>query len=315
MIQKKPRGIVLILVVLAIAAVFGVASTFASIIIQEIKMARLVDQSVQASYAAESGAERALYQVRRRQAIKGQDCYLAFSNSICSNNNGFCSNTSNGVACINSDSTGLGSDIKNGWQINVANEQETSIYLNRNDGIQLDLFNPYLGNTSSTVEAFSVQKQDDSANSVAYTAYGELTNLSWLIVPAGPVECPNGPPRNPSVSRGIIQSSASTLTIFQGLQDTNNHYNVTINPSCSYVLRFNNNWQTPTAGKFIISVYRNISGSWQKIDIPSRLVIDSQATFGNSFQKIKVRTSMRQPLSGLYDYVIFSEEQIVKKYD
>jgi len=49
-----------------------------------------------------------------------------------------------------------------------------------------------------------------------------------------------------------------------------------------------------------------------KIEIASLLEIDLKGRFLNTVQKLKVIMPQRSPLSSLYDWVLFSEEQIIK---
>jgi len=64
-LANNQSGIVLILAILLIAAVISTAAIFTSLTIRNLQQSRLVDQAIQAHYIAESGAEHALYQVRR----------------------------------------------------------------------------------------------------------------------------------------------------------------------------------------------------------------------------------------------------------
>ena len=309
--NTKQNGIVMIMSVLVISAVLGAAATFASILVSQIQQSRLADQSVQAYYLAESGAERALHQARRRQGIA--DCCSVIENNCqpCLEDRGFCGQSSpaDSIACITKSKGGLTSSLVGDWLVSVSNESETSVNLNPGESFQLDLFNPYYGgDNSEQIGAFSI----DSSESA--TIYGELTNLSWLIDPDGTINCPQSfPISNPTVSRGLVPvGGANNNMTITGLQDTMGSIKVSIRPGCSYVLRLSNNWFGAQALSFNLRVYTDISGPWDQISIPSRLVIDSQANYGNSQQKIRVRTPMRPPLSGLYDFVIFSEEKIIK---
>jgi hypothetical protein len=314
--KTESKGVILILAVIIISAVLAAASAFAAIIISEIKISRLVDQSMQAFYLAESGAERALYQSRRRQAVDNCDI-LDVTNSFCGKNNGWCSGTNpvNSVSCINDstpDAVSQSAGWPGEWALNISHESETNVFLQPNGSVQLDLFNPYQANAAGQTEAFMVTGLDN------YWLYGELVNLNFITNPAGTIDCPQSIPAKPATSKGIIlldQNGTSPYLTGLFLNTQSNQPTQEISSGCSYILRINNNLAgTLLPGNFTIKVYTydDAALAYKQIDIPSRLIIDSQATYGKSFQKIQVRAPIRPPLSGLYDFVLFSEQEVKK---
>ncbi len=48
------------------------------------------------------------------------------------------------------------------------------------------------------------------------------------------------------------------------------------------------------------------------VQIPNRVTINSTGSFGRTLQNIEVAVPTKSPISSLYDYVIFSEESLVK---
>lgn len=294
-------GMILILALLIIAAVLGAAALFNNFIIQEIRQSRLIDWSIQAYYLAESGAEKSLYQVRHQEAVI--DCRLLEvdpelacnppSNCSCQPS-GFCLN--NGlIPCVLS-SGQLGS--RGGWQIQASQEQETSILLKKGESFQLDLFNPYQVFRSNINEL-----KITSDISSGLILYGEFVNLTNILNVQELSVCKN----QPAVLKGKLDFAVPALYV-SGLDNQN------LLTDCSYTFRLSyplDNFYD--SSKMTINVYnRATDGTLTALPIPSRLIIDSKAQFGNSLQKIRVRAPMRPPLSGLYDFVLFSEEQIVK---
>jgi len=301
---------VLILSILIIAAVLATAVIFGNLIIREIQQSRLIDQSIQAYYLAESGSERALYQTRRRQAVQTDECQSLFG-TACEENNGFCASTGSEVSCITQTPGDLTPDLRGVWNVAVTNEQETTINLAVGESFQLDLFSPFRDqgtNFDSEIVAFRVTS--DLTDTILF---GELTNLTWLI--GGSALCPlsNFVPPEPSiVKERIVLTSGDSGPI-----TTLDPSNTGINRFCSYILRLNNLIFNQSGGalpgQFTISIHSSTADlENNKLDIPSRLIIDSEAQFGRSSQTVRVRTPIRPPISGLYDFVLFSEEQIVK---
>ena len=313
--KNKAKGMVLILTIIIIGTVLSSATVFANLIIREIQQSRLIDQSIQALYLAESGAEKALYQSRRRQAIKPADCSNVILGSSCQTTTGFCSLSGDEVPCITTNQGNL--PLRGSWSVNVTNEMETSVYLGVGESFQVDLFSPYqTGEFQTQIQSFLLDS--DIVNGT--TVYGEITNLSQLV--GGTVDCPLNyfVPPLPAISKGRITlikpapesnySSSGYLTTFT--EDPAPE----LNPNCAYILRVSN-ILLPQAqsGQFTLSIYQtadNVDPATDKLPILSRFLIDSEATFGKSYQKVRVRAPMRPPLSGLYDFVIFSEEALVK---
>jgi len=298
---KRQSGMILILAVLIIAAILSAAAIFSNLIIQEIQQVRLIDQSIQAFYLAESGAERSLHQVRRREAIR--DCCLVEANpeAACANPgnyvcqaNSHCSNN-NMIPCINpTGKSSLGS-----WEITAANESETSIVLKKGESFQIDLFNPYQ-TQSSNINAIQVDRSDSNVVTV-----GEFTNLTKILGISAVSNCQEQPPvfKYWLPPPDILISSLDSWWILA---------------ACSYSFKLiyplDSSGQGGNEQPILatIKVFNTDLEPDKQLEIPSRFVIDSQASFRNSLQKIRVRTPMRPPLSGLYDFVLFSEEEIVK---
>jgi len=280
---KNQSGMVLILSVLIISSVLLTATVFGNLIIREILQSRLIDQSIQAYYLAESGAERALYQTRIAESVT--DC-AAIGAGSCQENNSHCTSKSE-IPCITATPGSL-AGLAGDWQINVSQEAETNFILQEGETFQMDLFSP-----QQVRDADIAGIEVGSQTSVGL--YGELTNLT-NILKVGDENCDDQPP----VFKGIITAPQR----LSGLDGKN------ILGSCSYIfrLRYPLNNSEPT-DLITLKVYND---SGELVDIPSRLIIASAASFGNSQQTVTVRTPIRPPLSGLYDFVLFSEKEIVK---
>lgn len=302
MIQKKD-GVVLLLALLMITGVLASAAIFATILLRDIQQTRLLDHSIQAYYLAESGAERALYQTRKLEAIQPFDCGIVADNSECDQDTGYCSGTE--VACIVSEQGTLRDYFTSGenWEVAVANEQSTNVVLDIGDSFQIDLFSPYQTVQSSGqvhVESIVVTSPDVSN----FILYGQLTNLSSFVGDGINSSCLN----EPVIDQGFISGSNGSATIV-GLTGSNIH------PACSYIFRVSNPLANGggQSGAFSIALYdAENPTNGEQLPIPSRLEIRSLGQYMNSEQQVVVHTPVRPPLSGLYDFVLFSEAEIVK---
>lgn len=286
---KQQSGMVIVLAILIIAAVLATAVAFGNLIVREIRQTRLIDQSMQAYYFAESGSERALHQVRIREGLI--DCsILDVAGPETCNNNGRC-DKDNTVPCVSRSGGTLGS-----WTIDPKKEPETKVFLSEGQSFQVDLFD-FNQTSDSGINSIEV----DSTLGGLFLL-GELTNLSNVLNIPGNCSAPSQEP----VIKGFVSLSGNDPAQIGGFAGKS------ILEECSYIFRLNYpafNDGTINSTELTIRVYNQSD----QVDIPSRLIIDTEATFGDSFQTISVRTPIRPPLSGLYDFVLFSEEALIKE--
>ena len=62
-----------------------------------------------------------------------------------------------------------------------------------------------------------------------------------------------------------------------------------------------------------LSLYEQDNGSGKIVPVPNYLTIRGEGKYRNNKQALSVRVPRKAPLSSLYDYVLFSEEDIVKE--
>lgn len=283
--QEQQSGMVIVLAILIVAAVLATAVAFGNLVVREIRQTRLIDQSMQAYYFAESGSERALHQVRKREGVV--DCNDLPGSGTCEAN-GRCSNVPE-APCVNMDGGSLGT-----WNTVAFKERETKISLSEGQTFQVDLFD-ISQTANSNIDQISITSSIPGQRFV-----GELTNLTNILGIVGSCSDSSVPP----VIKDFIIPPVSIIGL--GGKD--------IISECSYIFKINylsNNDGSQDATDITIKVFDSGSPRAQ-LDIPSRLIIDTDAIFGDSFQVIRVKTPIRPPLSGLYDFVIFSEASLEK---
>jgi hypothetical protein len=78
---------------------------------------------------------------------------------------------------------------------------------------------------------------------------------------------------------------------------------------CSYTVRLS--LPLTSADPTVTITLQAMSGA-NVVPIPSRLIIRSTGAAGKSRQQTRVTSPSRPPLSGLYDFVLFSEQEVVK---
>ncbi|MDX9892822.1 MAG: hypothetical protein RB292_00205 [Patescibacteria group bacterium] len=304
--RQTKKGMVLVLSILIISTILASSAIFANLIIRQIQQVRLIDQSIQAYYLAESGVERAMHQVRKREAVKYDDCDLVQAGSVCQPD-GVCSGTAGEVFCITTNEGDL--EVLGNWQVSTENENETTVWLDEGDSFQIELFSPYqvLDSNGNGIESFRIQ-----TDLGGYAMAGEITNVTWLT--GETPDCYNGYAiPKPAIVRGDIIFNDLGSTPYLTKFDSDDPE---IDPDCFYTLRISNaKFPSAQGGQFTISIFsksQDVDPLVDRLAIPSRLIINSQATFGQSLQRLTVRTPMRPPVSGLYDFVLFSEVEIVK---
>ena len=329
MIQpKKNNGMVLLLAMLIIAAVLAAAGLFASVILRELRQSRLIDQSIQAYYLAESGAERALFQTRQREAVQGSQCAEFLAGSTCNDTYGYCcvGGSCSGIddlkiPCITAQQGNLAGEVTGSWEVVVDNELQTTGRVDRGDSFQVDLFNPYQEIDPflpiPSFEAFVVAAVTDNPLLNETSLYGSMTNLTWLLNPD--FQNCRQPVDQTLTPWPAVLNDEITLTGSGGQLTTDFTTSVagepSINFNCSYILRLTNPLRTGDGGDYTISIYQRdptANPPYVQIPIPSRLIITADGRYRDSIQQVEVRTPIRPPLSGLYDFVLFSEESIVK---
>jgi len=298
---NNQSGIVLILAILMISAVISAAAIFTGLTIRNLQQSRLVDQAIQAHYIAESGAEHALYQVRQREAVVPDKCDQLDSGSSCVESNGFCDGALLGgeVSCITS---GSGALAVTDWQNTAEHERTFSFFLERGQNIQIDLFDPFqeidpLGQLPSGVGRIFVE-------------WGDLDHeldLDYTLLTLTPGQETQEIASDRMPKRNCVFPSPCNFPT----SDFEPKPPAGLNVLNSYLLRLKAfEFIDDEAGPIQVSIFEPAGGN--QLPIPSRLIITSVGEFGDSQQRIQVRTPTRPPLSGLYDFVLFSEEEVVK---
>lgn len=281
------KGTILLLSILIITSVLLTAITFGQIVISGILQSRLVDQSIAAYYLAESGAERALYQTRVRESVISCE---ALDKGSCDEVTATCSGD-NTTPCITQTRGSLGGLVRGDWEVNVENEQDTKFTLKNGESFQIDLFSP------NQVKNAGINEVHIDSSAEGLTIIGELINMSNILNASGVNAC--------LAQDAVFKDMIEIPKTFYGLDGKD------ILPVCSYTLRMTYPLEVGAPDSIDLDVFV-YDETFKQLPIPSRLVINSSARFGQSFQTLTVHTPIRPPLSGLYDFVLFSEQEIVK---
>ena len=271
-------GNVLLLALLVMASLITAGIGISAIILDEIRQARNIDFSVLAYYAAEASSESALYKLRKENAVLTCPGLVESCEPT-----GYCSG-GGGEPCLYS--SGALTNLAT-WARNFT-DRDLSIYskIKKNEVLQIDLYDPDRIAWAAEVESVKVEWSDSCGN----CSWVELAFVDWR--PGVGVDWANNRTKfqysvagSPIINNAFVSTKAYKIRIKALYGDINN--------------------LTFTAWS------ENNAAGTQK-EIPARVVLNSTGTFAVSKQAIKMTMPRRSPMSGLYDFVLFTECSLVK---
>jgi len=247
-----------------------------AIIINEIRQARNIDFSALAYYAAESGVEQALYKLRKEEAV------LNCPAGSC-DENGFCT-LGGQEPCLKS-SGNLSN--QSSWT-RVVTDKEWQIYgkIKKDETLQVDLYNPE-GTSAAGVESIKIQWTPQcippatSTIEVSYIAWNPATGWSQ------------------DTEKKFKYSALASPVINNGFSSVK-----------SYRMRIKSLYCN--IGNLTVTAWGNDNANVPQVEIPARIVLNSIGQYSNLRQAIRMTMPRKSPMSGLYDYVLFSECSLVK---
>lgn len=279
MFYNRQSGNVLLLALLVMAGIMTAGLGIGAIILNEIKQARNIDFSTVAYYAAESGVEQALYKLRKEDAVL--NCPIGECGE-----NGFCS-AGDYEACIRERG-----DLSNqsSWKRTIT-DREAQVYgkINKDNSLQVDLYDPE-GGTAAGIESVKIEwtpqcvPPPDSIIEVSYISWDPAAG--WSI--SSEQKFKYSTLVSPVINNGFISSKSYRLRIKALYCDVSN---------------------------VVVTAWGSDNASPPQIDIPAKIVLTSMGEYGALRQAVKMTMPRKSPMSGLYDYVLFSECSLVKGED
>lgn len=283
--SRDRRGIVMLLSLLVLSAITAVAVSMAVIIIKDVNSASNVDHAIQAYYAAESGIEKGLSLVK--QGRYDQDTLAEM------------------VAQFPAPpDPPLSDNLENSaaWQLTAAtNEAYTISYLKKNQSLVLDLYDPTWPNPDAGgFESFTVEALD--AQPEANPAWLEISYFPWEITGSGLLW------NDLKVQKRLLsisETAPNTPTIFDLLP--NEYYRIRV--------------------KALFDDIKNVRVSAYDEDdpsacdpaysctkaIPNRVLISALGSSGANQARLTASVPWQVPVSGIFDYVLFSEQPLDKR--
>jgi hypothetical protein len=252
----RDRGTVLLMALIVMSSVVISSVGLGSLILSSLQQTRVIDSAIVAYYAAETGAEDALFRSRRSGALP--------------------SSVSSATALTNNAT----------WKRSVA-DKESVIYAGtilEDSFTEIALFNP---DTQASANVAKVEVTWTDACS-GCTVLG-ATLIGWQ--PGGVWD----PLNAANVAIGINQYVGGNAQLPVPAPDK------------LYRVRL-----VARKGAIENVQIRAYDAGNAAVDLPGRVKVDSRGTFAGVEQKLLVTLPRQTPLSGVYDFVVFSECSIVK---
>ncbi len=272
--HAKPSGNVLLLSLLIMSGVLIVGASLGTIAVLNLRQARVIDDSIFAFGAAESGAEQTLYQIRR----------VGTSLSTLNANPSHTSSTTySGVPMGNN----------SGWTRSLtASESTIFTTIPKDRSYEVVLWDPETPASPLGIESMTFSWDDNCGG----TSGLEVLATGWDPAAVGGF--------NPTIA---FHGDSPALTF---LRATPRVIDNDFTASKAYRVRLRA--KTCDISNLAITAYSADNAGGTQVQIPSRLAVQSTGTFGTARQAMELRLPRLQPLSGAFDYVIFSQCSLLK---
>lgn len=270
------NGNVLLLALLVMAGLISAGVGIGAIVLNEIRQARNIDFSIVAYYAAEASIENALYKLRKEEAVL--TCPVGNCEST-----GYCSGGAN-ESCLYS--SGTLTNLAT-WTRNYT-DKELAIYgkLKKNEVLQIDLYDPDQITWAAGIESVKVEWSDSCGNcskiELAFVEWRPDVGVSWVD------------------NRNKFLYSVNESPIINNVFSNAKAYKVRIKALYGDI------------SNLTFTAWSENNAEGVEKEIPARLILISKGTFADSRQVIKTVMPRRSPMSGFYDFVLFTECSLVK---
>ncbi len=284
--QKDQSGVISLLALILMATVTATAVGSSVLVVNELRQSQSLDESLSAAYAAEAGIEDGLYVVKAKRPI---DTLANAKTAL--DSNAYRGSFSNFAAWSRT------ADTEDTFVVNHLRPDQTAT---------LDLFNPDDATGAFGMQSLLVKWNDDCGGQT----WLETTVLTW--------EASSALSFDPATQRVFKQTNACVnatghcvdipLNGLEGHQFQATHV---------YRLGFR---ALATTGASVncsvenlsVKVYPQPNQAGIPIPLPARVVVKSTGSYARSKQALNATVPWRAPVSGLLNFVIFSEEPIEK---
>lgn len=270
----RPKGTVLLLALLVMSGVLIVGASLGTISILNLRQSRVIDDAVTAFAAAESGAEQTLYQTRRVGASTA-------------------SLNANGAHTSGTPVSGPALTGGAGWTRSLTNAESTLFTaIPKNRAYEVVLWDPENPTAPAGVESLTFSWNDACGG----TSGLEVLATGWDPAAAGGF--------NPAVA---FHGDSPALTF---LRTTPYVIDNDFNAARAYRVRLRA--RVCDISDLAITAYAGDNAGGAVVPIPSRVAATVTGTYASARQAVELRLPRLQPLTGAFDYVIFSQCSLIK---
>lgn len=252
-IKNSQSGSLLLMSILILTGLLSAAGTIGLITLKNLQQANLTDSGLMAIYAAESGVEDALYELRKLGTPAG----------------------SIGGGSLDNLATYTRT-------VTTLHESINRLSLDKGDSWHIDLISP-----NGTLAAL-----DNPIKSLLIT--WQSSGAAWLEVQVTPWDT-SGNLGTP-ITNILDPASSGIVNLLAG--DTI-LYRVRVKPLYENITNV------------VVKAYSSFDAGNQ-VDLPGQNIILSTGSFGRAKQSLRATMPQRAPLSGAFDYVLFTESDLVK---
>lgn len=284
-IKNSQQGSLLLLSLLILSGLLVSGSTIGVITVQHLRQGKAVDYGLVAYYAAESGVEDGLYELRRKGTAVGS---LATSGSLANGASWARPTPATTVA-------NLTRSIKQNevWEINLYNP-ESSVAPLPAPIRSLRLSWP---DTGSDLEWLEVQ--------VVPWSIAAITSSGWS--PSPPLtEPPPAPPAQPAA----LQAATPATRLFSA---ASNPATVNLVDAANVLYRVRIKALYADVPNLTVIAFRSLNLGGGAAPIPAQITMTATGSFKESKQAVRASMPQRAPLSGAFGYVLFTEEDLIKQ--
>jgi len=272
--DARRKGSVLLLALLVMSGVLIVGASLGTISVLNLRQARVIDDAVIAFAAAESGAEQTLYQIRRVGAS---------------------SSTLNASPDHDDSVIDSGVPLSNGarWSRSLASAEMTIFAAIPEDrSYEVVLWDPETPSSPAGIESLTFAWDDLCGG----TSGLEVLATGWDPAASGGF--------NPSVAFHGDSPALTFLHIDPRVIDND------FMAAKAYRVRLRA--KNCDIFNLAITAYSADNAAGVQMPIPSRLAVESVGTYATARQAMELRLPRLQPLSGAFDFVIFSQCSLLK---
>jgi len=248
-------GSLLLMSILILSSIITAASTMGTITLQNLRLGIAVDNGLVALYAAESGVEDALYEIRKNETAAA--ALLA---------NGTLANNASWARTITTTTMSLGKTvpINGSWEINLY-EPDTS-----------------LSPLSNPIKSLRLSWAGSGSE------WAEVKITPWTT--AGSLGAP---------TTQLFSAASNPATV--NLQDaTAVLYRIQIKALYSAL------------NNLTVAAYNGLDLSGSPVPLPTQITLLSTGMFQRAKQAVRAIMAHRAPLSDVFGYVLFTEEDLIK---